>query len=85
MAFLVTTAVLDESVVFAESRRKIRAEAARHLDEITGTARTAALEAVEAANAKVKSETASARAELLPKAESLATEIVSKLLGREVA
>ena len=68
-----------------EERRKIRAEAAKHLDEITGTARAAALEAVEAANAKVKSETASARAELLPKAESLATQIVSKLLGREVA
>ena len=68
-----------------EERRKIRAEAAENLQAITLKARTSAQEAMEAASKKVASETQSARAELLPKADSLATEMVSKLLGRKVA
>lgn len=68
-----------------EERRNIRAEAAQHLEEITSSARASSQAAIEAAHAKVKSEAASARAELLPKAESLATQIVTKLLNREVA
>lgn len=68
-----------------EERRKIRAEAAEHLQAITSKARDAAQEAVDAATKKVATETASARAELMPKADALATEMVSKLLGRTVA
>lgn len=68
-----------------EERRKIRADAAEHLQTITTEARSAAQEAMDAATNKVKSETETARAELMPKADALATEIVSKLLGRTVA
>ena len=68
-----------------EERRKIRAEASDHLQSITDKARASAQEAMQAAADKVTTETESARADLLPKAESLASEMVSKLLGREVA
>lgn len=68
-----------------KERRKIRNEAAEHLQSITDKARTSAQEAVGAASKKVTSETEAARAELMPKADALAKEIVSKLLGREVA
>ncbi len=68
-----------------EERRKIRGEAAEHLQSITDEARSAAQDAVLAANKKVTAETESARAELLPKADALATQMVTKLLGREVA
>ena len=68
-----------------EERRKIREEAAENLASITEKARASAQEAVEAADLKVKTETESARAELLPKADALASQMVSKLLGREVA
>ena len=68
-----------------EERRKIRADAAEHLQKITTEARTAAQEAMEAATNKVATETETARKELMPKADALASEIVSKLLGRSVA
>lgn len=68
-----------------EERRKIRAEAAEHQQAVTDKARLLAQETMEAAAKKVDSETTSARAQLLPKADFLATEMVSKLLGRKVA
>ena len=68
-----------------EERRKIRGEAAEHLQSITDAARTSAQKAIQAANDKVETETESARADLMPKAESLAGEMATKLLGREVA
>lgn len=68
-----------------EERRKIRADAAENLEIITSKARSAAQEAMDAATKRVATETESARAELLPKADALATDIVSKLLGRTVA
>lgn len=68
-----------------EERRKMRDEAADHLQDITDKARAASIAAIEAANKKVASEMESARAELLPKADLLASEITSKLLGRKVA
>ena len=68
-----------------EERRKIRGEAADHLQSITEKARASAQKAVLAANEKVQTETESARSDLMPKAESLAGEMVTKLLGREVA
>ncbi len=66
-------------------RRKMRDEAAAHLQSVTDKARVSAQEAVESANKKVVSEMEAARAELLPKADTLASEITSKLLGRKVA
>jgi F-type H+-transporting ATPase subunit b len=68
-----------------EERRKIRGEAADHLQAITDKARAAAQAAVLSATKKVQTETESARAELLPKADALAGQIVGKLLGREVS
>ncbi len=68
-----------------EERRKIRADAAEHLQTITSEARNAAQEAMAAANSKVVTETTKARSELMPKADALASDIVSKLLGRKVA
>ena len=68
-----------------EERRKIRSEAAEHLQSVTDKARSAAQAAVKAANEKVTSETEAARAELMPKADTLATDIVSKLLGKKAA
>ncbi len=68
-----------------EERRKIREEAAGHLQSVTEKARLAAQEAVQSATEKVRTETESARAELLPKADALAGQMVGKLLGREVA
>ena len=63
---------------------KIRAEAAAHEQQVTGKARAEAIAAIDTAKAKVRQETEAARAELLPKAEELANQIVAKLLGRSV-
>lgn len=68
-----------------DEQRKVRAEAAAHQREVTETARLKANEALEIAHAKVAEETAKARAELLPRADALAQEIVQNLLSREVA
>ena len=60
-------------------------EAAEHLQTITDKARASAQEAIQSANDKVQTETESARADLMLKADALAGEMVTKLLGREVA
>lgn len=65
-------------------QRKIRTEAAAHEQEVTGKARAEAAAAIEASKAKVQKETEAARAELMPKADELANQIVGKLLGRSV-
>src|SRR5215470_19763176 len=53
----------------AEEGRKIRAEAAAHEKEVTDKARASAQEALDAAQKRARSETATARAQLLPQAE----------------
>lgn len=68
-----------------KERRKIRAEAATHQQSVTDEARKLTQDAMDSASKKVESEIKVARAELLPKADELATEMVSKLLGRKVA
>ncbi len=68
-----------------EEGRKVRLEAAAHEKDVTDKARTAAQKASEEAAEKMRSETAAARAQLLPQADALAKSIASKLLGREVA
>jgi len=65
-------------------RRSIRTEAANHQREVTEKARLEAQQAFTAARAKVEQETAKAREELMPKADQLANDIASKLLGRKV-
>jgi F-type H+-transporting ATPase subunit b len=68
-----------------EEQRKVRAEAAAHQREVTEKARAQASVALTEAHAKVVDETTRARQELLPRADALARDIVTKLLGREVA
>lgn len=68
-----------------DEARKIRAEAARIENEVTGQARAKAQEATDAAQAALRRETEAARGQLLPQADALARSIASKLLGREVA
>ncbi len=68
-----------------EQGRKVRAEAAAHEREVTDAARATSQKAIVDAQAKMKTETEAARAELMPQADVLARTIASKLLGREVA
>lgn len=65
--------------------RKVRAEAAAHEKEVTDKARTETQKSIDAATAKMRAETDAARLQLLPQATTLARQIASKLLGREVA
>lgn len=68
-----------------EEQRTIRADAAAHERDVTDKARAKAVTAIEAAQAKVRTETDAARKALLPQADALAGQMVSRLLGREVA
>jgi F-type H+-transporting ATPase subunit b len=68
-----------------DEARKVRTEAAQHERETTDKARAAAMAAINEAQAMVRSETAAARAQLMPQADAIAKTIASKLLGREVA
>lgn len=68
-----------------EEGRKVRAEAAAHEKDVTDKARSEAQKAIDEATAKMKQETEAARLQLLPQANTLARQIASKLLGREVA
>jgi len=65
--------------------RKVRAEAAGHEKEVTDKARTEAQKAIDDATSKMRAEAEAARLQLLPQANTLAKQIASKLLGREVA
>ena len=65
--------------------RKVRAEASAHEKDVTDKARAEAQKAIDEATAKMKQETEAARLQLLPQASTLARQIASKLLGREVA
>jgi F-type H+-transporting ATPase subunit b len=68
-----------------EEGRKLRADAIAHERDVTEKARTAAQTAIDEASAKMRTQTQAARAELLPAANTLAQQMASKLLGREVA
>src|SRR6516162_6518867 len=65
--------------------RKVRAEAAAHEKTVTDKARGDAQKAIDEATAKMRGEADAARLQLLPQASTLAKQIASKLLGREVA
>jgi F-type H+-transporting ATPase subunit b len=68
-----------------EEGRKIRTEAAAHERDVTDKARKAAQTSIEEAQSKVRTETETARAQLMPQADALAKQMASRLLGREVA
>jgi len=65
--------------------RKVRAEATAHEKDVTDKSRAEAQKAIDEAAAKMKQETEAARLQLLPQANTLAKQIASKLLNREVA
>lgn len=67
-----------------EEGRKIRVEASGYEKETLDRARAAAQQSIDTAQAKMRTETGAARAQLLPQAEAIARAISSKLLGREV-
>ena len=69
----------------SEEQRKIRAAANAHEREVTTTARATSAAALEEARDRVRSETDSARKELLPRAEQIGRQMASRILGREVA
>ena len=68
-----------------EEGRKVRAEASTHEKQVTDQARAEAQKAIDEATAKMRQETEAARLQLLPQANTMARQIASKLLGREVA
>ena len=68
-----------------EEGRKLRAEATTHEKDVTDKARAEAQKSIDEATAKMKQETEAARLQLLPQASTLAKQIATKLLGREVA
>lgn len=68
-----------------EEGRKLLAEAAANEKEVTDKARAESQKATDEATAKMRQETEAARLQLLPQANTLARQIASKLLGREVA
>lgn len=68
-----------------EEGRKVRAEASTHEKQVTDQARAQAQKAIDEAAAKMRQETEAARLQLLPQANTMARQIASKLLGREVA
>ena len=80
----------DKQLVAARSRaneegRKVRAEASAHEKDVTDKARAETQKTIDEAQTKMRAETDAARAELMPQAETLARQMASRLLGREVA
>ena len=65
--------------------RKVRAEAAAHEKSVTDASRAEAQKAIDEAATRMKTEAEAARLQLLPQANTLARQIASKLLGREVS
>lgn len=68
-----------------EDGRKIRAEATAREKSLTDASRAAAQKALDEATAKMRTEADAARLQLLPQANTLARQIASRLLGREVS
>ena len=68
-----------------EEGRKVRGEAVTHEKEVTDKARATAQTSIDEATAKMRTQTETARGQLLPQADAIAKQIASKLLGREVS
>jgi F-type H+-transporting ATPase subunit b len=68
-----------------EERQKLRTEGAAHERQVLGAARDEAGKALETARARIASESAAARTQLQTEATTLSRQIVTKILGREVA
>ena len=68
-----------------EEGRKVRTEAAANEKSVTDASRAEAQKAMDEATAKMRAETDAARLQLMPQANSLARQMASKLLGREIS
>jgi F-type H+-transporting ATPase subunit b len=68
-----------------EERQKLRSEGAAYERQVLGAARDEAQKALETARARIAGETAAAREKLQAESKTLARQIVTKILGREVA
>lgn len=68
-----------------DERQKLRTEGAAVERQLLGAARDEAQKALEAARARIGAEASSARTQLQAQSTALARQIVSKILGREVA
>jgi F0F1-type ATP synthase membrane subunit b/b' len=69
----------------AEERQRLRSEAAIYERQQLGAARDESSKALEAARAKISTEATAARDKLAAESTALARQIVTKILGREVA
>ena len=68
-----------------EVQRKIRSEATSHQREVTDKARSEANRSLDQARDKIRQESEAARADLMPRADTIGRTIASKLLAREIA
>jgi F-type H+-transporting ATPase subunit b len=69
----------------SEERARLRSEGAVYERQVLGAARDEAQKALHAARARIGSDADAARAKLAAESSALAKQIVTKLLGREVA
>ncbi len=69
----------------AEERQRLRAEAAIYERQVLGVARDESATALEAARARITAEATAANLKLQAESSTLARQIVTKILGREVA
>jgi F-type H+-transporting ATPase subunit b len=69
----------------AEERQRLRAEGAVHERQVLGAARDEAHKSLDAARARIRSEAGAANTQLQAQSGALARQIVTKVLGREVA
>jgi F-type H+-transporting ATPase subunit b len=67
-----------------EERRRLQAEATEYERQVLGRTRAEATSALTEAQQTIDRETATARAELAPRATEIARAVAGKLLGREV-
>jgi F-type H+-transporting ATPase subunit b len=68
-----------------DERREMRAAAATTQRELTDAARAEANSSIATAQERIASDVETARKDLAPRADKLASDLVSKLLGREVS
>jgi F-type H+-transporting ATPase subunit b len=69
----------------AEERQRLRSEAAGYERQVLGAARDESQKALEGARAKIAAEASAARDKLAAESSTMARQIVTKILGREVA
>jgi F-type H+-transporting ATPase subunit b len=69
----------------AEERQRLRSEAAVYERQVLGAARDESQKALDSARGKIASDASAAREKLAAESTTMARQIVTKILGREVA